>query len=155
MVVTFIESGLRWGELVALKPRHIDFLRRTLTVEETIVEVSRRHSPTGQRYLTKPYPVDNEPRTFAIARRGSTTSLGTSATAASRATPYCSRPGWARRSAATRSGRGCGYPLWRRAPSLPVNWALKSAGDSKSRPGMKEVSKNPWRRSTRPSASGS
>jgi hypothetical protein len=47
-------------------PRHIDFLRRTLTVEETIVEVSKKHSPTGQRYLLKPYPKDNEPRTFGV-----------------------------------------------------------------------------------------
>jgi len=37
-----------------------------LTVEETIVEVSKTHSPTGQRYLTKPYPKDNEPRTFGV-----------------------------------------------------------------------------------------
>ena len=58
-------QGLRWGELVALKPRHIDFLRRTLTVEETIVEVSK-NSPTGHRYVVKPYPKDNEPRTFGV-----------------------------------------------------------------------------------------
>ena len=51
MVETLIEAGLRWGELIALKPRHIDFLRRTLAVEETIVEVSKMNSPTGQRYL--------------------------------------------------------------------------------------------------------
>ncbi len=29
MVETAIETGMRWGELIALKPRHIDFLRRT------------------------------------------------------------------------------------------------------------------------------
>jgi len=39
--------------------------------------------------------------------------------------------------------------------SQPVNWVLKSAGDVKSRPGMKEVSKNPLRRSTTPFDSGS
>ncbi|KRB75112.1 integrase [Nocardioides sp. Root190] len=66
MIETLIEAGLRWGELVALKPRHIDFLRRTLDVEETIVEVSKKHSPTGERYLAKPYPKDNEPRTFGV-----------------------------------------------------------------------------------------
>ena len=37
-----------------------------LTVEETIVEVSIKNSPTGQRMLTKPYPKDNEPRTMAL-----------------------------------------------------------------------------------------
>lgn len=66
MVETAIETGMRWGELIALRPRHIDFLRRTLTVEETIVEVSRKHSPTGQRMILKPYPKDNEPRTFGV-----------------------------------------------------------------------------------------
>lgn len=38
-----------------------------MTVEETIIEVSRRHSPTGQRCVTKPYPKDNEPRTLGVA----------------------------------------------------------------------------------------
>ncbi len=56
MVLTAIETGLRWGELVALRPRHIDFLRRTITVEETIVEVSRKDSPTGERIFVKPVP---------------------------------------------------------------------------------------------------
>ena len=66
MVSTVIETGLRWGELIALRPRHIDFLRRTLTVEETIVEVSSKNSPTGERMIVKPYPKDNEPRTFGV-----------------------------------------------------------------------------------------
>lgn len=66
MVETAIETGMRWGELIALRPRHINFLRKTVTVEETIVEVSRKHSPTGERYVLKPYPKDNEPRTFGV-----------------------------------------------------------------------------------------
>ncbi len=37
-----------------------------MTVEETIVEVSTKNSPTGARMLTKPYPKDNEPRTMAL-----------------------------------------------------------------------------------------
>jgi integrase len=41
LVATAIEMGMRWGELIALRPRHIDFLRRTVTVEETILEVRR------------------------------------------------------------------------------------------------------------------
>jgi integrase len=66
LVETAIETGMRWGELIALKPRHIDFLRKTITVQDTIVEVSKKHSPTGERYVAKPYPKDNEPRTFAV-----------------------------------------------------------------------------------------
>jgi integrase len=66
MIGTVMETGLRWGVLIALRPRHIDFLRSSLTVEETIVEVARKDSPTGERMMVKPYPKDNEPRTFAV-----------------------------------------------------------------------------------------
>jgi integrase len=66
LVETAIETGMRWGELIALRPRHIDFLRKSVTVEETIIEVSTRHSPTGERYVAKAYPKDNEPRTFGV-----------------------------------------------------------------------------------------
>ena len=68
LVLTEIETGLRWGELIALRPRHIDFLRRTLTVEETIVEVSKKNSPTGQRMIVKPYPKDDEPRVLTVSQ---------------------------------------------------------------------------------------
>ena len=66
LVATAIETGMRWGELIALRPRHIDFLRRTVTVEETIVEVSKKHSSTGERMIIKPYPKDDESRTFGV-----------------------------------------------------------------------------------------
>ena len=66
MVETAIETGMRWGELIALRPRHIDFLRRTLVIEETIIEVSLQHSPTGERMVLKPYPKNNEPRTIGV-----------------------------------------------------------------------------------------
>jgi len=68
LVITDIETGLRWGELVALRPRHVDFLRRTITAEETIVEVSRKDSPTGERMIVKPYPKDDEPRTLRVSQ---------------------------------------------------------------------------------------
>jgi integrase len=66
MIHTAIETGLRWGELIALRPRHLDFLRRTLTVAETIVEVPKRAAPDGVRMSLKPYPKDNEPRTMGL-----------------------------------------------------------------------------------------
>jgi len=65
--MTDIETGLRWGELIALRPRHIDFLHRAISVEQTIVEVSRKHSPTGQRMIVKNYPKDNEFRTLRVS----------------------------------------------------------------------------------------
>ena len=66
MVQVAIETGLRWGELIALRPRHLDLRHGTLTVEETIVEVPLRAAPAGQRMIIKPYPKDNEPRTMAL-----------------------------------------------------------------------------------------
>ncbi|MBA3741982.1 tyrosine-type recombinase/integrase [Sporichthya sp.] len=68
LVLTAIETGLRWGELIALRPRHIDFLRRTVSVQETIVEVSKKISPTGERMIVKPYPKDDEPRTLGVSQ---------------------------------------------------------------------------------------
>jgi hypothetical protein len=55
-------TGLRWGERIALEPRRLDLIERTLTVEDAVVEMSIRNSPTGARVLTKPYPKDNEAR---------------------------------------------------------------------------------------------
>jgi integrase len=68
LVLTEIETGLRWGELIALRPRHVDFLRRTITVEETIVEVSKKVSPTGERMILKPYPKDDESRVLTVSQ---------------------------------------------------------------------------------------
>jgi integrase len=39
MIKTAINTGLRWRELIALKPRHLDLKTGELTVEETIFEV--------------------------------------------------------------------------------------------------------------------
>lgn len=69
LVLTEIETGFRWGELIALRPRHVDFLRRTITVQETIVEVPRKVSPTGERFVFKPYPKDDEPRTVGVRQQ--------------------------------------------------------------------------------------
>jgi len=67
LVLTAIETGMRWGELAALRPRHLDLPSRVLRIEETIVEVSRKDSPTGARYLVKAYPKDDQPRTIGIS----------------------------------------------------------------------------------------
>jgi integrase len=67
LVLTAIETGMRWGELAALRPRHLDPPTRRIRVEETVVEVSRKDSPTGHRYLIKGYPKDDEPRSITIS----------------------------------------------------------------------------------------
>jgi integrase len=66
LVLTSIETGLRWGELVALRPRHIDWVNHRIRVEQTALELSKRNSPTGQRIVFKDYPKDNEPRTVSV-----------------------------------------------------------------------------------------
>ena len=66
MIETAIWTGARWGEVVALRPRHINFLHRYVTIQETIVELGKSKSPTGQRIIFKPYPKDDEPRTLGL-----------------------------------------------------------------------------------------
>ncbi|MGH8890466.1 MAG: tyrosine-type recombinase/integrase [Acidothermaceae bacterium] len=68
MVLTEIETGLRWGELIALRPQDIDFLRRVISVDRVVVEVSRKISPTGERMVFKDYPKDNEPRSVRVSQ---------------------------------------------------------------------------------------
>ncbi len=117
LVETAIETGMRWGELIALRPRHIDFLTKTVTVEETIVEVSRRHSPTGERFVSKAYPKDTtSPEPSASTTTGSRRSRCTSRLTVSDATSRCSPPPQAPPSPATRSAPAPGSP-----PSKPVD----------------------------------
>ena len=65
-----IETGMRWGELAALRLRHLDLNldlnRATVLVAETIVEISKKDSPTGQRYTLKPHPKNDQHRILAI-----------------------------------------------------------------------------------------
>jgi integrase len=68
LVLTAIETGMRWGELIALRPCDIDPRTRTVTVRRTIVEVARKNSPTGQRCFVKDYPKDDEQRQLRIER---------------------------------------------------------------------------------------
>jgi integrase len=68
LVLTSIETGLRWGELVALRPRHIDWSGWHIHVEQVALELSKRNSPTGQRIVFRDYPKDDEPRTLAVTR---------------------------------------------------------------------------------------
>ncbi|HVY09517.1 MAG TPA: tyrosine-type recombinase/integrase [Mycobacteriales bacterium] len=68
LVLLDVETGLRWGELVALRPRHIDFLRRLIFVREVVVEVSKKMSPTGERIIFKGYPKDDEHRVIKVGQ---------------------------------------------------------------------------------------
>jgi integrase len=65
-VLLAIETGLRWGELIALRPADIDFTTRIITVRRVIVEVAKKNSPTGQRCFVKDYPKDDEQGRISI-----------------------------------------------------------------------------------------
>jgi integrase len=66
LVLLAIETGMRWGELVALRPVDIDLKVGIVTVRRTVVEVAKKNSPTGQRIFVKDYPKDDEQRTISI-----------------------------------------------------------------------------------------
>ena len=66
MVLLEIETGLRWGELIALRPVDIDFSSHTIVVRRTIIEISRKNSPTGERCLVKDHPKDDKQRDVQI-----------------------------------------------------------------------------------------
>jgi integrase len=68
MVLLAIETGLRWGELIALRPCDVDFKSRRVLVRRTIGEVAKKHSPTGERCYIKDYPKDDEQRQLQIDR---------------------------------------------------------------------------------------
>jgi integrase len=72
LILTEIETGLRWGELIALRPRHVDFLRRTITVEEPIIEVPRKVVPHRAAIHAQAVPQ----RRRAADARGVTATLG-------------------------------------------------------------------------------
>ena len=66
LLLVGIETGMRWGELAALRPQHLDATANLLTVQETIVEISKKNSPTCQRYTIKDYPKNDQRRTLKI-----------------------------------------------------------------------------------------
>jgi hypothetical protein len=49
MALLAVETGLRWGEIIALRPCEIDLKTRTVTVRRTIGEVAKQRSATGER----------------------------------------------------------------------------------------------------------
>jgi len=66
LVLLAIETGMRWGELVALRPVDINIRAGILTVRRTLAEVARKNSPTGQRVFDKDYPKDDEQRLISV-----------------------------------------------------------------------------------------
>jgi integrase len=67
LVETDIETGLRWGELIELRKRDIDWDSRVLTVSRVAIELEPRFHPSGGRFLVKQYPKDDEWRRITLS----------------------------------------------------------------------------------------
>jgi integrase len=67
MAEVLIESGLRWAELIELRPIDLNPRMRMLTVSRVAVELVAKFHPTGGRFLIKDYPKDREHRRVKLA----------------------------------------------------------------------------------------
>jgi integrase len=56
LVETAIETGLRWGELVELRPRDLNRSTRILSVGRVQVELNPKFHPNGGEFLVRDYP---------------------------------------------------------------------------------------------------
>jgi len=66
IVLVAIETGVRWGELAALRPVDIDFSRSVVLVRRVVLEVSKKISGAGLGYVFRDYPKDNEHREVMV-----------------------------------------------------------------------------------------
>ncbi len=66
MILLAIETGLRWGELIALRPVDIDFATNVITVRRVVLEVSKKITNAPTVHTFREYPKDNEHRDVAI-----------------------------------------------------------------------------------------
>lgn len=66
MVLVAIETGVRWGELAALRPADVDFARSMVTVRRVVLEVPKRISGAETSYVFRDYPKDNEQREVMV-----------------------------------------------------------------------------------------
>jgi integrase len=66
LVEVAIESGLRWGELIELRPADLNTGTGVLTVSRAVVELHPDDHPDGGRFLVKPYPKSRRTRRFRL-----------------------------------------------------------------------------------------
>lgn len=68
LVETDIETGLRWSELIDLRPRDFSHGYTRITVSHAAVEVSSKFTG-GSRFVLKQYPKDGEHRVVQVSRQ--------------------------------------------------------------------------------------
>ena len=66
LVTTAMETGCRWGELMALRPADIDWETHEVLVQRAMLEVPRSVSPTGERYVIADGPKEGEWRRVQV-----------------------------------------------------------------------------------------
>jgi integrase len=62
------ETGLRWGELLGVQVKDINFLRRHVTVHQAIIEVAAAETGNGTPFAVKPYPKDQDARVVGLSQ---------------------------------------------------------------------------------------
>jgi integrase len=68
LVETDVETGLRWGELIELRAKDIDWDTGVITVSRVAGELAARFNPDGERFFVKHYPKDTEWRGVTLSR---------------------------------------------------------------------------------------
>jgi integrase len=66
MVLIAIETGVRWGEVAALRPIDIDLDNGEIHVRRVVLEVSKKITGADTVWSIRDYPKDNEHRTIRI-----------------------------------------------------------------------------------------
>ena len=67
LIETDVETGLRWGELIELRKKDIDFDTGLITVSRVAGELAAKFNPDGQRFFVKQYPKDTEWRAVTLS----------------------------------------------------------------------------------------
>jgi integrase len=67
LVETAIETGLRWGELVELRPRDLNSSTRILSVSRVQVELNPKFHPDGGEFLVRDYPKGKQHRRVKLS----------------------------------------------------------------------------------------
>ncbi len=66
MVLIAIETGVRWGELAALRPADVDLETGEIRVCRVVLEVPKKITGLDKGWSTRDYPKDNEHRAIRI-----------------------------------------------------------------------------------------
>ena len=67
LVETDVETGLRWGELIELRKKDIDFDTGAIVVSRVAGELAAKFNPDRQRFFVKQYPKDTEWRAVGLS----------------------------------------------------------------------------------------